>query len=160
MVKVAKINRENLLKQLRQVESGVFDQRLADIRRKYPEALKLIEDIKKPVEEAVVDDIDPIEEMVIDLANDNNTYKGLILAYTAILAGGGKIAQGRRISRREGDLELYRAIFKHDGKNVTEFCRKNRITRNRYYRIRGLEVSHKEDKALLEEIREQVRKAP
>lgn len=70
----------------------------------------------------------------------------------------GQIAQGKRISRNKADLELYRAILRHDRteQSITAFCDEHRTTRNRYYRVKENQYTHPEDRKLINDLKREL----
>lgn len=150
MPKVAQISETNFNKQMNQVTSGAFKKRLTAYAKGHSEE---VDELEKAINGENYDS-DKVKKLLQELANDNTIYKGLIFGYTLVQERKGQIAQGRRISRKTGDLELYRAILNHDPKQLTvsAFCRINQISRSKYYRIRNKQVSHPDDKALLDSL--------
>lgn len=65
---------------------------------------------------------------------------------------------GKMIHTNNAEVEkIYRNHFSKE-LSVTEFCRRNPITRNKYYRILNCDVKHNETKAQLLEIKMKIEK--
>lgn len=111
------------------------------------------------------EDFDPaeIEEIRLAAVNDRKHLKGdfVISMFLDLVESGVKFnrwEQGKMIHTNDKEIsKVYRNHFS-GALSVTEFCRQNAMTRNKYYRILNCDVKHQETKEKMEKIKSDIQK--
>ena len=111
------------------------------------------------------EDVSPeeIEEIRLAAVNDRKHLKGdfVISMFLDLVESGVKFNRwehGKMIHTNNREIEkVYRNHFS-DALSVTEFCKLNAMTRNKYYRILNCDVKHIPTKNQMEEIKELIKK--
>lgn len=102
-----------------------------------------------------------IEEIRLAAVNDRKHLKGdfVISMFLDLVESGYKFQRwehGKMIHTNNREVEkVYRNHFSKE-LSVTEFCRQNAMTRNKYYRILNADVKHEETRENLKEIRAKI----
>ena len=102
-----------------------------------------------------------IEEIRLAAVNDRQDLKGdfVISMFLDLVESGYKFQRwehGKMIHTNNREVEkVYRNHFSKE-LSVTEFCRQNAMTRNKYYRILNADVKHEETRENLKEIRAKI----
>ena len=102
-----------------------------------------------------------IEEIRLAAVNDRQHLKGdfVISMFLDLVESGYKFQRwehGKMIHTNNREVEkVYRNHFSKE-LSVTEFCRQNAMTRNKYYRILNADVKHEETRENLKEIRAKI----
>lgn len=104
-----------------------------------------------------------IEEIRLAAVNDRKHLKGdfVISMFLDLVDSGHKFKRwehGKMIHTNERELEKVYHNYFSKKLSVTEFCRQNAMTRNKYYRILNCDVQHEGTKKKMETIKEKVRK--
>lgn len=107
------------------------------------------------------------QQEIIDIrlaaVNDRNHLKGdfVISMFLDLVDSGFKFNRwehGKMIHTNDREVEkVYRNHFSK-GLSVTEFCRQNAMTRNKYYRILNCDVKHEPTKEKMEQIKTRIEK--
>ena len=104
-----------------------------------------------------------IEEVRLAAVNDRQHLKGdfVISMFLDLVDSGHKFNRwehGKMIHTNNREVEkVYRNHFSKE-LSVTEFCRQNAMTRNKYYRILNCDVKHEETRENLKRIRSEIEK--
>lgn len=109
-------------------------------------------------------DIEDIKEIRLAAVNDRKNLKGdfVISMFLDIFESNDKAFKrwdkGKMI--RTNDKELERVFLNHFSKDlsVTDFCKKHRMTRSKYYRIVNCDVKNADAKEQLESFKEKIQK--
>ena len=102
-----------------------------------------------------------IEEIRLAAVNDREHLKGdfVISMFLDLVESGYKFQRwehGKMIHTNNREVEkAYRNHFSKE-LSVTEFCRQNAMTRNKYYRILNCDVKHEETRESLKQIRSEI----
>lgn len=102
-----------------------------------------------------------IEEVRLAAVNDRQHLKGdfVISMFLDLVDSGHKFNRwehGKMIHTNNREVEkVYRNHFSKD-LSVTEFCRQNAMTRNKYYRILNADVKHEETKMRMQELKDKI----
>ena len=104
---------------------------------------------------------DEIIDIRLDAVNDRNNLKGdfVISVFLELLEQGVKFERWEKGKSISVSDSLARKIFTNEVTrelNVTAFCKENRLTRNKYYRIANCDVKNEERKAELEALKNKV----
>ena len=103
-----------------------------------------------------------IEEIRLAAVNDRQHLKGdfVISMFLDLVDSGHKFQRwehGKMIHTNNREIEkVYRNHFSKE-LPVTEFCRENAMTRNKYYRILNADVKHEETREKMLAVKEQIR---
>lgn len=95
--------------------------------------------------------------------NDRDHLKGdfVISMFLDLVDSGVKFNRwehGKMIHTNDKELsKVYRNHFS-DELSVTEFCRRNAMTRNKYYRILNCDVKHQETREHMQELKDRISK--
>lgn len=111
------------------------------------------------------EDVSPgeIEEIRLAAVNDRKHLKGdfVISMFLDLVASGvnfNRWEHGKMIHTNNREVEkVYRNHFAEE-LSVTEFCKLNAMTRNKYYRILNCDVKHQPTKESLEQIKASIAK--
>lgn len=104
-----------------------------------------------------------IEEIRLAAVNDRKHLKGdfVISMFLDLVDSGVKFNRwehGKMIHTNDRELaKVYRNHFS-GALSVTEFCRQNAMTRNKYYRILNCDVKHQETKEKMEKLKSEIEK--
>lgn len=107
--------------------------------------------------------LEEIEEIRLAAVNDRKHLKGdfVISMFLDLVESGVKFNRwehGKMIHTNNREIEkVYRNHFSGE-LSVTEFCRQNAMTRNKYYRILNCDVKHVPTKEQMEEIKETIKR--
>lgn len=104
---------------------------------------------------------DEINEIRLLAVNDRNNLKGdfVISVFLELAESGMKFERWDRGKAVKINDKLARKIFENEitrELNVTAFCEKNRLTRNKYYRIAKCDIKDEIKKAELEQLKLEV----
>lgn len=104
-----------------------------------------------------------IERIRLAAVNDRKHLKGdfVISMFLDLVESGVKFNRwehGKMIHTNDREIEkVYRNHFS-GALSVTEFCRQNAMTRNKYYRILNCDVKHQETKEKMEQMKLDIEK--
>lgn len=104
-----------------------------------------------------------IEEIRLMAVNDRKNLKGdfVISMFLDLVESGVKFerwTKGKSIHTNNKEIEkVFRNHFSKES-SVTEFCRENVMTRNKYYRIVNCDVKNEEHVKVLEDIKNRIEK--
>lgn len=106
---------------------------------------------------------DEIIDIRLDAVSDRKNLKGdfVISVFLELMEQGVKFDRWEKGKSIRIDGDLAKKVFENEvtGKlTVTEFCKQNGLTRNKYYRIANCDVKNSNKKAELEMIKENVLK--
>lgn len=107
---------------------------------------------------------DEIIDIRLDAVNDRKNLKGdfVISVFLELIEQGVKFERWEKGKSIRVNADLAKRIFENEVTkklSVTEFCKENQLTRNKYYRIANCDVKNAEKKAELEEIKANVIKS-
>lgn len=102
-----------------------------------------------------------IIDIRLDAVSDRKNLKGdfVISVFLELMEQGVKFDRWEKGKSIRIDDDLAKKIFENEVTRkltVTEFCKQNRLTRNKYYRIANCDVKNSDKKAELEMIKENV----
>lgn len=133
--------------------------RTSDVDRAY---LDLARKVAQQIDKGEEPDVEDLRAIRLDAAQDREYLKGdiAIAAFLDALQWD-RWEKGKMIKY---DDAMARGVYKHHYTKertklkVTEYCRINQLTRNKYYRILDAKVKHEETRKKLLELKEEVRK--